>query len=281
MQHLTDATTEKGTLTREQLLSFPVADSVWKLLDHSRGIRNPRELAATLTVMSSPTGPYRDEDLQGGLLKYEYRAGSVNGDNTKLRRAYELGMPLILLKKIEPSVYVPIHPVYVVADVQDARYFLLALDEGIRLLSDPLNPSEDERRYVERITRERLHQPEFRGRVLRAYETRCAVCVLRHGRLLDAAHIVADHEVTGTPITANGLALCKLHHAAYDSDLLGISPDYQVHINSALLEETDGPMLRHGLQEMDGRELHVPHRASEKPDRDRLGYRFQKFLASA
>ena len=120
----------------------------------------------------------------------------------------------------------------------------------------------------------------FRGLVIRAYQTRCAVCRLHHGELLDAAHITADSDETGYPVVSNGLSLCKIHHAAYDRDLLGIRPDFVIQINSALLVEHDGPMLKHGLQEMHNSPLWLPIRLSEMPDRDRLAARFEAFLAS-
>lgn len=277
MHELTRMTAESGTVTREQLTNLAFGDQIWKLVDQSRGIRNPRELAATLTVMSSSDGPYADAELDGNLYRYDYRAGGHGGDNTKLRKAFELDLPIILLRKIRPKVFVPIYPVYVVKDVVEKEFFLLALDESVRFLANPASPSEAERRYIARVTRQRLHQPEFRGRVMLAYRTQCAVCHLKHGRLLDAAHIIGDAEDDGAPVVTNGLALCKIHHAAYDAQLLGISADYVVHINQALLDERDGPMLKHGLQEMHGKPLQLPESRKERPDRDRLETRFRKF----
>lgn len=277
MHALAEVTSAHGFVTRAELSALDVDGEPRRVIDQSRGIWNPRDMDATLAVVSSPSGPYADESVGGGLFRYDYRAGSIRGDNTKLRRAFELGLPIILLRKIDNGVYVPVFPVYVVADDQDARQFVLALDESLRFLRDPLHPSEAERSYAERVVRQRLHQPEFRGRVLRAYETRCAVCALRHGRLLDAAHIVGDRDEGGEPVVVNGLSMCKIHHAAYDSNLLGVSPDYVVHINRELLEEHDGPMLRHGLQEMNGRPLTVPERRSQQPDRDRLAVRYDSF----
>lgn len=271
------ASSEDGTLSRDELSYFDVGGYRWRLIDRNRGIRNPRTLDATLAIVSSPDGPYGDRELEGGLLRYDYRAGSDAGDNTKLRRAHELSLPIILLRKIEKNVYVPIFPVYVVGDNRVERYFAIALDESLRFLRDPLHPSGDQRRYAERVARQRLHQPEFRARVMRAYEIRCAVCALHHGDLLDAAHIVPDTDAGGLPLISNGLSLCKIHHAAYDRLMLGISPDYQVHINRELLEEIDGPMLRHGLQEMHGRTLIVPTRRADQPDRDRLAQRYDAF----
>lgn len=179
--------------------------------------------------------------------------------------------------KIDNSVYVPIFPVYVIGDDLAARQFVLAVDESLRFLTGVGQHSIAERRYAERIARYRLHQAEFRGRVLRAYQTQCAVCSLRHGRLLDAAHIIGDRAEGGEPVVPNGLSMCKIHHAAFDGNLLGISPDYTVHIDEDLLYETDGPMLRHGLQEMHGRVLVLPARRGERPDRERLAARWAQF----
>jgi putative restriction endonuclease len=52
--------------------------------------------------------------------------------------------------------------------------------------------------------------------------------------------------------------LCKIHHSAYDQHILGISPEYKVHIRKDLLDEIDGPMLKHGFQELDGNAIHIP-----------------------
>jgi putative restriction endonuclease len=112
-----------------------------------------------------------------------------------------------------------------------------------------------------------------------AYEGTCCVCTLKHPELLDAAHITEDGADGGDPVVTNGLSLCKIHHAAYDRLLLGITPDYEVRINQRLLDEIDGPMLRHGLQEMHRRLLTVPRGRADRPDRDRLDQRFQAFNA--
>ena len=72
--------------------------------------------------------------------------------------------------------------------------------------------------------------------------------------------------------------MCKIHHAAYDANFLGISPSCEVRINSALMHEIDGPMLQHGLQEMDGRGLTLPTRSSDYPSKERLAERFSEFL---
>lgn len=271
-----------GVISRAELSALLLANGeTRRVIDTSKGIWNPRDLAATLSIVSSPAGPYEDRDVDGGLFHYDYRAGSTEGDNTKLRRAFELGLPVILLRKIDNGVYVPVFPTYVVADDINNRQFVLALDESLRFLANPLSPTAPEKRYAERVVQARLHQPEFRARVIRAYRATCAICSLKHADLLDAAHIIGDSENGGEPIVTNGLSLCKIHHAAYDRNLLGISADYTVHIDRELLDEVDGPMLRHGLQEMHGRSLILPIKRNELPDRERLSVRFEHFSSRA
>jgi putative restriction endonuclease len=267
-----------GVISRAELSALLLANGeTRRVIDTSKGIWNPRDLVATLSIVSSPSGPYDDRDVDGGLFHYDYRAGSTEGDNTKLRRAFELGLPVILLRKIDNGIYVPVFPTYVIADDINNRQFILALDESLRFLANPLSPTAAEKRYADRVVRARLHQAEFRGRVIRAYRATCAICSLRHADLLDAAHIIGDGQEGGDPIVPNGLSLCKIHHAAYDRNLLGISADYSVHLDSHLLTEIDGPMLRHGLQEMHGRVLILPSHLADRPDRERLALRYEEF----
>jgi putative restriction endonuclease len=267
-----------GVISRAELSALLLANGeTRRVIDTSKGIWNPRDLVATLSIVSSPSGPYDDRDVDGGLFHYDYRAGSTEGDNTKLRRALELRLPVILLRKIENGIYVPVFPTYVIADDINNRQFILALDESLRFLANPLSPTAAEKRYADRVVRARLHQAEFRGRVIRAYRATCAICSLRHADLLDAAHIIGDGQEGGDPIVPNGLSLCKIHHAAYDRNLLGISADYSVHLDAHLLTEIDGPMLRHGLQEMHGRVLILPSHLADRPDRERLALRYEEF----
>lgn len=253
-----------------------------RLLDTSKGIWNPRSYAATLTIVSDPNSEYDDGDHGDSLYRYSYERrpdgqDPQGGSNAKLREAMNLGLPIVMLRKVASGQFVPIMPVYVVKDEPEHRRFLLALDESLRFLPDPGHLTEPQRRYAEQVVRRRLHQPEFRAHVLRAYESKCAVCVLKKVPLLDAAHITADAHGEGLPVVTNGLTLCKIHHTAYDENILGISPDYVVHINEDVLNEVDGPMLKYGLQEMDRRALWIPRHPAQQPDRDRLAKRFEVF----
>ena len=103
------------------------------------------------------------------------------------------------------------------------------------------------------------------------------MCNLHHRQLLDAAHIIPDSDDDGVPIVTNGLSLCKIHHAAFDCNLLGIDSDYVVHVREDILHESDGPMLQHGLKELDSVHIILPHRRKDWPDPEFLDRRYQFF----
>ena len=148
---------------------------------------------------------------------------------------------------------------------------------------DALTPPENalERRYALRAVPQRLHQASFREAVIAAYDGRCALSGLPEQRLLDAAHTISDKdERLGQPIVPNGLPLSKIHHAAFDAYLIGIDPDYRLHVSDRLLDQNDGPMLE-ALKQLDGGVIHMPNRVKDWPDRDRRGIRFERFKAVA
>jgi len=269
-----------GWVTRTELESIYVDGEKYRLIDTTKGIFNPKHLDSTLSIMSNPQGPYKDVITSDGLLEYAYQSGTTEGVHKKLRKAMDNQDPIILLKKIETGVYAPIFPVFIVGDDPINRKVLVAVDESLALLGAAAVQSPLQKQYVERIVKQRLHQPEFRSRVIRAYKTRCAVCSLAHGELLDAAHIIPDAHELGVAEVSNGLSLCKIHHSAYDQLFLGISPDFKVVINDDLLAEKDGPMLKHGIQEMHGRTILLPGVKSQMPDRKHLEMRFELFMAS-
>jgi putative restriction endonuclease len=205
----------------------------------------------------------------------------MHPDNVALRRAYELQLPLIWFYGVATSLYMPCYPVWLVADEPEKLQFTVALDEAQREIANAGVIDLVQRRYVERLTTQRLHQPVFRQRVIQAYQTSCAMCRLRHAALLDAAHILEDRHPQGIPAVSNGLALCKIHHAAYDQDILGVRPDFVIQVRTDILDEIDGPMLRHGLQEMHGIPMALPPRRSDRPDLEAIEERYETFRRTA
>lgn len=241
----------------------------------------------TLTTAAPKLGkpaPYDDElDAEGGTILYHYRAGSVDqADNRALRAAYASQAPLIYFHGIAPGQYVVVAPVFVTHDDPMERAVLLQVGLPTADMG-PQGPvsTPEIRRYALSELRVRLHQQKFRLDVLRAYRHRCAICSLREQSLVQAAHIVSDADPEGIAAVVNGLALCAIHHLAYDRNVLGIDPSGAVHIAPRLRRETDGPMLREGLQGFHGRAIELPRRLEERPDRERLDTRFREFERDA
>lgn len=257
------------------------------LMDRQRGIRKPRGMEAALAIRTtftppSQTPPYADAIGPDGLQRYKYRGDDPSHpENIALRRALELRLPLIWFVGVASGLYEPIYPVWVVGDDPADLEFALALDEGQRFVTPGTAVDEDARRYVERITKVRLHQRVFRSQVLLAYDSRCAVCRLKHVELLDAAHIIEDGKPHGEPVVPNGLAMCKIHHAAFDSKILGVRPDLTLHVRQDVLEEIDGWMLTGGIQGVHDKKLEiVPSLRAARPDPERLEERYTEFLAA-
>ena len=76
-----------------------------------------------------------------------------------------------------------------------------------------------------------------------------------------------------------GLPLSKIHHAAFDANLIGVDADFRIHVADQLLAITDGPMLE-GLKALSGCVIRMPRRPSDYPDRERLAQRFSHFVAA-
>lgn len=253
------------------------------LIDRQRGIRKPAGMSAALairTTFTAPgqTPPYADAIGPDGLQRYKYRGTDpLHAENLALRRAMELKLPLIWFVGLAPGVYEPIYPVWVVGDNPTALEFALAVDPAQRFMT-PGMADEDARRYAERLTKARLHQRVFRTQVLMAYDTKCAVCRLKHPELLDAAHIIDDGKPNGQPVVPNGLCLCKIHHAAFDRSILGVRPDLTLHVRQDVLDEVDGWMLKGGIQGVHNKSLEVLPNKAARPDRARLEERYASFL---
>jgi putative restriction endonuclease len=240
-----------------------------------------------LTITTSPNSPYNDGSVEGSYLHYCYRGTDPDHrDNRGLRQALLHRTPLIYLFGVVPGKYLPVWPVYIVGDDREALTFKVQVDEKKSILpSEPkeaypigeISGEDPKRRYITVQTLCRLHQQKFRERVLRAYREQCAMCRLRHPELLEAVHIIPDAEPEGEPRITNGIALCNLHHTAYDRFILGVRPDYVIEVRRDILEEIDGPMLRHGLQELKDQKLILPSASADYPDKNKLEVRYQRF----
>ncbi|MHB8730839.1 MAG: HNH endonuclease [bacterium] len=262
------------------------------LINPQRGIFKPKQMRYLLsikTVFPRPGGRVWYDDqrevhrqiFEGkDVVDYAFMGEDPNAaDNRWLREAMENQVPIIYFVGIGPGRYYPSFPTYIVGwdpKTLKARIVFGTPDEVA--LTPPETPAE--RRYALRTVKQRLHQALFREAVITAYNGRCALSGLREPLLLDAAHIVEDrNERLGYPVVPNGIPLSKIHHAAFDANLIGIDADYRIHVKDRLLNLKDGPTLE-ALNGLTGHTIHLPDRARDRPDRERLDLRFEQFRAT-
>ena len=296
MKKMEELRRQGGGLVRAAELNggFEFEDERIPLWSERRGIWRPKqlsELGAALTIVTAPRvkdrKPAYDDEVAAddrGWFGYKYEGTNKNEwTNIALRRAKELRRPLIYLYGVTKGTYEPIFPVFVTGDDPETLTFRVQAD--IKLVAtttvdESLSMLAPRREYQTVAVKRRLHQHRFREMVLSAYGTRCAMCHLGHVQLLDAAHIIPDHDDRGLPEIPNGLALCKIHHSAYDANILGVDADLLIHVREDILRELDGPMLEHGLKGMAHRYIRVPRAAANRPNLTFLDERFQRFSAA-
>jgi len=257
------------------------------LINPQRGIFKPTQMRFLLSIRTVYPRPgakiWYDDQRQVHRQIYEgdetvdYAFMGQKADaaeNRWLREAMENAVPFIYFLGTAPGVYKALIPSFVVgwdASGLKARIAFSAEEEAT------VPETTAERRYALRRVKQRLHQATFREAVITAYQGRCAVSGLRESVLLDAAHIIADkHEQLGQPIIPNGIPLAKTHHAAFDAHLIGIDPDFKIHVSKRILEQKDGPTLE-ALKRLHANQIYLPTRGKDAPDRDRLAVRFDQF----
>jgi putative restriction endonuclease len=263
------------------------------LMNPQRGIFKPQQMRFLLsikTVFPKPGGKVWYDDqrevhrqiFEGDeTVDYAFMGRNPDAaDNRWLREALENKIPIIYFLGFAPGRYQAMLPAFIAG--WDAKALKARVAFGIpdlKALSVP--ETVPERRYALRAVKQRLHQASFREAVITAHDGRCALSGMPESLLLDAAHIVEDKdERLGQPVVSNGIPLSKIHHAAFDAHLIGIDPDYRLHVSERLLIQKDGPMLE-ALKCLKGEGIHLPRRGKDRPDRDRLALRFERFKAAA
>jgi putative restriction endonuclease len=231
--------------------------------------------------MSTLRSRYEDELLDGAnAFKYDYAPQTREHENDGLKRLMASQTPVILLKQVKPKPrpeYMVVAPLYVDDFNDQRRQFILSTRASAVLQpssEEPLVVREIIRAYGETTVRTRLHQAYFRRDVLTVYQGRCTVCELRIRPLLQGAHIVPDAAAEGVAAVQNGLALCSLHHAAYDRNVLQITPDYQIRIAGEWIKTSD-PFAQLALADFDGRRLTLPRDSTHHPKREFLARRYE------
>ncbi len=263
------------------------------LVNPQRGIFKPQQLRFLLSIKTVFPKPgakvwYDDQRLVhqqifdgDETIEYAFMGTDPDAaDNRWLKEALENQVAIIYFLGISPGRYQAIFPAFISGwngRALKAQVAFALPDQN----SLALPGSAPERRYALRSVQQRLHQASFREAVISAYNGRCALSGLPEALLLDAAHIISDKdEKLGQPVVPNGIPLSKIHHAAFDAHLIGIDPDFRLHVADRLLVQNDGPMLD-ALKRLNGEMIHLPDRVKDRPDRDRLAQRFEWVSAAA
>lgn len=258
------------------------------------GIFKPRQMSAALSIKTvqpragRPAG-YRDQsadfDIETGLLPYDLVKNPRHPTNTSLRRAYERRAPLIYFRAVEPACYEAIWPVWIGNfSENDGRVLLAAANprhneyDSVQDVKPVTSTDTRERSYSLRTTKHRNHQAWFSSRIRSVYGYRCAFSNLPLGKLLVGAHIKSDED-GGPASVPNGICMSTLHHAAFDSYLIGVDPNLRIYVSRNVFDADDGPLLK-SLQGLDGATLRVPEEPLAKPDSTFLEWRFERFEAA-
>ena len=272
---------------------FIFEDERIPLVNPQRGIFKPKQMRFLLsikTVFPRPGGKIWYDDqrkvhrqiFEGNeVVEYAFMGKNPEAaDNRWLREASENRTPVIYFLGVAPGYYQAVLPAFITrwnAKALKAHVAFGMPDQEI--FAPPKNAIE--RKYSLQTVKKRLHQGSFRIAVINAYGGRCALSRIPEPLLLDAAHIIPDpDEEFGQPIVPNGIPLSKIHHAAFDAHLIGIDPDYRLHVSDRLLDQHDGPILD-ALKLLNDETIHLPDHAKDRPDRDRLALRFEKYRAAA
>ncbi len=125
----------------------------------------------------------------------------------------------------------------------------------------------------------RINQKFFRDTVLSSYRYCCCVTGINNLSLLHASHIVGwSEDESNRTNPQNGLCMNVLFHKAYDENLLGISPDYEIHISDNFfgnkLKEVDESTVKY-VKGFDKKKLILPRRFY--PDKELLAIHFERF----
>ena len=89
-------------------------------------------------------------------------------------------------------------------------------------------------------------------------------------------------DLFGSAVTERyGICMSALHHVAFDSHLIGVDPDYGIHVSSQSRRsqsrrKRDGELLE-GLKGLDGSRLTLPEDPDDRPMRDYLERRFARY----
>ncbi len=278
---------------------FIAADEKVLFANRVVGIFKPKQMSAALSIKTVVPREgrrtwYRDQvgrlDHRTGLWRYDLaQGGRENPTNRALDAARGRRAPLVYFLGVAEGTYEPIRPVWVEELDYAAGHVLLAAADFLEPTRSSVEVAEAgmgapanelrERSYTLVAAKRRNHQAWFSSRTKSAYGHRCAFSGLPLPRLLVGAHILPDSE-GGPAAVTNGICMSTLHHTAFDANLIGVDTSCRIHVARSVKDGRDGPLLD-SLKGLDGTQLGQPDRREDRPDREFLDWRFQRFIETA
>jgi len=116
-------------------------------------------------------------------------------------------------------------------------------------------------------SKKKKRDPNFRPRILKAYEYKCAICEfdIRYDNKpigIEAAHI-KWHQAGGTDLEENGIALCIMHHKLFDRGAFTINPKMKISLSEFL---HGGKGFEEWLLKFHNQKIHLPQRPAYYPN---------------
>lgn len=144
-----------------------------------------------------------------------------------------------------------------------ARFANQSVEESLNINTKAL-PQGKER---EIIVKQRINQSFFRMAVLSSYNNRCCVSGIGNIELLEACHITGWSENTANRTNPqNGLCMNPFFHKAYDSHLMGITPDYTIIISSDIIDNINDISFKSYLSHINNKKITLPDKFLPKKE---------------
>lgn len=176
---------------------------------------------------SSPSMQVSEEALRQALASGFAPYVNQNGETAVAFRPDFMGTYIEFLEPLHDSGTVPAEAAILSKIAEDPDDV-----EDAEIDADVAGP----RKTAILTTKKALRALDFGRRVLTAYGHACAMCNTQL-RLIDGAHILPVAHEDSTDQTSNGVALCALHHRAYDRGLVTFDASMKVLINASIVAQ--------------------------------------------
>ncbi len=133
---------------------------------------------------------------------------------------------------------------------------------------DNFNLINEPRENKPTVTNSRERQSEFKGRILKAYHSRCCISGETISELLEAAH-VQEYRNTSSNHVQNGLLLRIDIHRLYDNHLLFIDSNYIIHVSNLVTSQQ--------YRQLHGQTITLPDLDYSWPSKEALELRRNEF----